>query len=136
MEGFEPPNARTKTWCLTTWPHPNINLKYIYILTSVDGFVPDIETRTILLYSLCSDRPGALPLGDRPNINLKYIYILTSVDGFVPDIETRTILLYSLCSDRPGALPLGDRPNINLKNIYILTSVDGSGLILYLCKHY
>lgn len=23
MEGFEPPNARTKTWCLTTWPHPN-----------------------------------------------------------------------------------------------------------------
>ena len=25
MEGFEPPNARTKTWCLTTWPHPIIN---------------------------------------------------------------------------------------------------------------
>lgn len=24
MEGFEPPNARTKTWCLTTWPHPII----------------------------------------------------------------------------------------------------------------
>ena len=22
VEGFEPPNARTKTWCLTTWPHP------------------------------------------------------------------------------------------------------------------
>jgi hypothetical protein len=22
-EGFEPPNARTKTWCLTTWPTPN-----------------------------------------------------------------------------------------------------------------
>ena len=22
-EGFEPPNARTKTWCLTTWPRPN-----------------------------------------------------------------------------------------------------------------
>jgi hypothetical protein len=21
-EGFEPPNARTKTWCLTTWPLP------------------------------------------------------------------------------------------------------------------
>jgi hypothetical protein len=21
-EGFEPPNARTKTWCLTTWPRP------------------------------------------------------------------------------------------------------------------
>ena len=23
MEGFEPPNARTKTWCLTAWPIPN-----------------------------------------------------------------------------------------------------------------
>lgn len=21
-EGFEPPNARTKTWCLTAWPRP------------------------------------------------------------------------------------------------------------------
>lgn len=24
VEGFEPPNAGTKTQCLTTWPHPNI----------------------------------------------------------------------------------------------------------------
>ena len=24
-EGFEPPNARTKTWCLTTWRLPNKN---------------------------------------------------------------------------------------------------------------
>jgi hypothetical protein len=23
-EGLEPPNARTKTWCLTTWPLPNV----------------------------------------------------------------------------------------------------------------
>lgn len=23
-EGFEPPNAWTKTMCLTTWPRPNI----------------------------------------------------------------------------------------------------------------
>jgi hypothetical protein len=23
-KGFEPLNARTKTWCLTTWPTPNI----------------------------------------------------------------------------------------------------------------
>ena len=22
VEGFEPPNAWTKTMCLTTWPHP------------------------------------------------------------------------------------------------------------------
>lgn len=28
MEGFEPPNAWTKTRCLTTWPHPNAELVY------------------------------------------------------------------------------------------------------------
>ena len=22
-EGFEPPDASTKNWCLTTWPRPN-----------------------------------------------------------------------------------------------------------------
>jgi hypothetical protein len=32
MEGFEPPNARTKTWCLTTWPHPNKILEYYKVL--------------------------------------------------------------------------------------------------------
>ncbi len=33
VEGFEPPNARTKTWCLTTWPHPNKQLQnYIVYL--------------------------------------------------------------------------------------------------------
>ena len=30
-EGFEPPNARTKTWCLTTWRLPNTR-KYCKIL--------------------------------------------------------------------------------------------------------
>ncbi len=25
-EGFEPPNASTKNWCLTTWPRPNVGL--------------------------------------------------------------------------------------------------------------
>lgn len=30
MEGFEPPNARTKTWCLTTWPHPNELPEVVY----------------------------------------------------------------------------------------------------------
>lgn len=24
VEGFEPPNASTKNWCLTTWRHPSI----------------------------------------------------------------------------------------------------------------
>ena len=28
-EGFEPPNARTKTWCLTTWPRPKIYVSFI-----------------------------------------------------------------------------------------------------------
>ena len=26
-EGLEPPNARTKTWCLTTWPLPIVILR-------------------------------------------------------------------------------------------------------------
>lgn len=33
MEGFEPPNASTKNWCLTTWRHPII---VIVICFSVD----------------------------------------------------------------------------------------------------
>ena len=28
MEGFEPPNASTKNWCLTTWRHPNTLEEY------------------------------------------------------------------------------------------------------------
>lgn len=35
MEGFEPPNARTKTWCLTTWPHPNMYLSHSNVFTVV-----------------------------------------------------------------------------------------------------
>ncbi len=34
MEGFEPPNARTKTWCLTAWPHP-IMLVFLFVLTCI-----------------------------------------------------------------------------------------------------
>ena len=29
-EGFEPPNARTRTWCLTAWPIPITNVNYIF----------------------------------------------------------------------------------------------------------
>ncbi len=32
MEGFEPPNARTKTWCLTTWRHPKIQMIVYHII--------------------------------------------------------------------------------------------------------
>ena len=37
MEGFEPPNAGTRTQCLTTWRHPNtaystVNLRYRQVL--------------------------------------------------------------------------------------------------------
>lgn len=28
-EGIEPPNARTKTWCLTAWLRPNKNFSYV-----------------------------------------------------------------------------------------------------------
>ena len=31
-EGFEPPNARTKTWCLTTWPRPKDAYYYTLFL--------------------------------------------------------------------------------------------------------
>jgi hypothetical protein len=31
-EGFEPPNARTRTWCLTTWPIPNAYLVQVGII--------------------------------------------------------------------------------------------------------
>ena len=27
-EGFEPPDARTKTWCLTTWLRPNKQIDF------------------------------------------------------------------------------------------------------------
>ncbi len=30
VEGFEPPNAWTKTMCLTTWPHPSNLVKNYY----------------------------------------------------------------------------------------------------------
>ena len=30
MEGFEPPNARTRTWCLTTWRHPIEHYVFYY----------------------------------------------------------------------------------------------------------
>ena len=30
MEGFEPPNTRTKTWRLTTWRHPSKATKIIH----------------------------------------------------------------------------------------------------------
>ena len=43
VEGFEPPNAWTKTMCLTTWPHPIINngmLQYCQVakIWSMDYF--------------------------------------------------------------------------------------------------
>ena len=38
-EGFEPPNARTKTWCLTTWPRPNVIYILSYNLASFHGIM-------------------------------------------------------------------------------------------------
>ena len=43
VPGFEPGNARIKTWCLTAWRYPNIindKLTNIYKLAGVPGFEP------------------------------------------------------------------------------------------------
>ena len=43
-EGFEPPNASTKNWCLTTWPRP-ITLLYYTPSSGVRTFVRRDSTR-------------------------------------------------------------------------------------------
>ena len=43
-EGFEPPNARTRTWCLTTWRIPNIWLIYLDDYTTTD-MMPQVLRR-------------------------------------------------------------------------------------------
>ncbi len=41
VEGFEPPNAWTKTMCLTTWPHPNTKLVHwpVYHILAQEAIV-------------------------------------------------------------------------------------------------
>ena len=44
MEGFEPPNASTKNWCLTTWRHPITEIafpdaNYIWLLPDLQPVV-------------------------------------------------------------------------------------------------
>ena len=45
-EGFEPPNARTKTWCLTTWLLPNRNFNLILLPGPKSGALPLGYSRT------------------------------------------------------------------------------------------
>ncbi len=60
MEGFEPPNAWTKTRCLTTWPHP-ITL-FLTIFRCLRSKV--LVLGLLLIYShWVLIQPGALPLG-------------------------------------------------------------------------
>ena len=66
MEGFEPPNAGTRTQCLTTWRHPKINVNNgpYAIPPNSNVLVPGdliLPARTKAL-----GQASALPLGDIP----------------------------------------------------------------------
>lgn len=60
-EGLEPPNARTKTWCLTTWPLPNTYERYYKLLAiCVRVLVQDL---LFDLLALRAQTAGTLLLG-------------------------------------------------------------------------
>ncbi len=78
-EGFEPPNARTKTWCLTTWPTPNICINVLNDSTHLrrarnfhtSSIAANLKGYLANCYQQFSPRmpgpkPGALPLGQPP----------------------------------------------------------------------
>jgi hypothetical protein len=69
-EGFEPPNARTKTWCLTTWPRPNILIDYNLFSECAWGFVrhSDARTQLIIFVIVCTITGWCLTTPPRPNI--------------------------------------------------------------------
>ena len=62
-EGFEPPNAGTKTRCLTTWRTPNKYVKCGAGPPASKVLVPD---RLIILLALRAQTAGVLPLGEPP----------------------------------------------------------------------
>lgn len=56
MEGFEPPNAGTRTQCLTTWRHPNMYCNHRFD-ASLQGLVPAAETYDdFLVRSTCDSQ--------------------------------------------------------------------------------
>ena len=59
-EGFEPPNARTKTWCLTTWRLPNVD----------DAFNDDLMSYSFWQTTPeCPAKAGCLTTWRLPNID-------------------------------------------------------------------
>ena len=64
-ERFELPNARTKTWCLTTWRRPKAMCAAICIAIPPSNKVLAPRTTADLLV-LRTQTAGALPLGDAP----------------------------------------------------------------------
>jgi site-specific DNA recombinase len=65
MEGFEPPNAWTKTRCLTTWPHPNnLVVKIVLCLLRTRFWSMDY---CLLSHAERSDSQVRLPLGHIPS---------------------------------------------------------------------
>ena len=53
VEGFEPPNARTKTWCLTTWRHPSTVYRRVRVpmyYTVLEVISQDADRNELLLF--------------------------------------------------------------------------------------
>ena len=57
VEGFEPPNASTKNWCLTTWRHPIVMC----------------HARAVIEMCRISSRYGLLWLYSKTSIIIAYI---------------------------------------------------------------
>ena len=77
--GFEPPNARIKTWCLTTWRRPNITRILLHLAATSwhsDGSCQD---------PMIINSAGALPLGDGPiYLNLLALAEHPGIRRFMP----------------------------------------------------
>ena len=73
-EGFEPPNARTKTWCLTTWRRPTAD-RYMLLLSNLrlDGFGPG---RFLLTRLDRLGQPGVRTTWRRPNNSYAIVSLL------------------------------------------------------------
>ena len=60
-EGFEPPNAWTKTMCLTTWRLPSVTLRLLCVKPPGDKVL--VRHGLFVYDSLSLRQPCALPLG-------------------------------------------------------------------------
>ncbi len=61
VPGFEPGNARIKTWCLTAWRYPIREILLLIVLRWLGYQDSNL--------GMPGSKPGALPLGDTPILN-------------------------------------------------------------------